>query len=523
MFTRRLVCALLAALLMLSACLAEPALPGSEPEIVILAEDEIVSAAQAEDVEAVPAELPSFELGDSEADAAPVEEASEAEPAEASGPESVDIVEAPEPTEAETALPSEPDTAESTEASDDDPAASESAAPESAASDADEMGGVAAEPSPEAEPDEVEAEPAADAPEAVEASDDLAVETLPEEMEVVRQPGVLTEAAPVPATGLTARKLSLVIGKGENAALNVTAQPQGATLGALTYVSSKPKVASVSADGQVRGVKRGKAAITVTSDTGLRLTLSVQVMNAPKKVKLKLPKPAIGVGEAMAPSVKFPKKSGGGCTFSVDGSGVLRFDAASGTVVGVKPGTGVLTVRTYNNKAASAKITVCPAPGSLAPSVPAMELIIGGKASFTAVLPKGTMASIKYASSNPGIVAIDAAGRVTGVAGGTATLTATAHNGVTCQCLAYVLPKPASFALKSTAVELLVGESYTPEITTVPADACKTLKLSTKDKKIVTVKNGVIKGKKKGTARIIVKTVNGLKARLTVKLMSAPS
>lgn len=86
-----------------------------------------------------------------------------------------------------------------------------------------------------------------------------------------------------------------------------------------------------------------------------------------------------------------------------------------------------------------------------------------------------------------------------------------------------MLPKPTAFALKPSTVELLAGETYAPVIATLPADACKTVKLSTKNKKIVSVKNGVIKAKKKGTAKVTVKTVNGLKAILTVKVVGAPS
>ena len=387
------------------------------------------------------------------------------------------------------------------------------------------------DPEPEAEPEPVgegleagepEEVPEAQVPEDGD-PDEVPAEAPSEAEEAEKQPDALAEAAPAQATGLTAPKLSLTLGKGETAALNVKALPEGAAPGALSYASSKPKVASVTADGRVRGVKKGKATITVTSDAGLKLTLSVKVMAAPKKVKLKLAKRTLGVGEAMAVACKLTKKTGGGRTYSVDAGGVLRYDEASGTVVGVKSGVGTLTVRTYNNKTASAKITVLPAPASLTPSAPAIELVAGGKASFTAALPRGTMASIRYESSNPGVAKIDGAGKVTGVAGGTATLTATAHNGVSCQCLAYVLPKPSSFALKSRTVELLVGESYAPEITTVPADACKTLRLSTKNKKIVSVKNGVVKAKKKGKAKVVVKTVNGLKATLTVKVVGAPN
>lgn len=407
---QRLLCALLAALMLLSAVgLAETALPVDDPGLAAFSGDEVIAAAEAEWVEEIPGELPSFDLGGPEEDAAPIETiepAAETEPAAEDGP----AAETEPAAEIEPAGV-EPDTRDEGPAS--EPAVNDEAT----------------------EGDDIESEPAADAP-GIEEAGDLAVETLPEKIEVVKPPEILAEAAPVQATGLTAPKLSLTVGKGENAALNVSAQPAGATLGALTYVSNKPKVASVSADGHVKGVKKGKAVITVTSDTGLKLTLNVTVMNAPKKVRLKLPKTSLGVGEAMTPGVKFPKKSGGGCTYGVDGSGVLRYDAATGTIVGVKPGTGVITVRTYNNKFASGKITVFPAPTAISPSVPAMELVVGSKGTFTAVLPKGTMASVKYASSNPGIVAIDAAGKVTGIAGGTATLTATTHNGVTCQCLA---------------------------------------------------------------------------------------
>lgn len=71
-----------------------------------------------------------------------------------------------------------------------------------------------------------------------------------------------------PVTGVNLDKESATIGIGEKLTLNAEVLPADAGLKTVTWASSAKDVASVSADGEVAGIKEGKATITVTTDDG---------------------------------------------------------------------------------------------------------------------------------------------------------------------------------------------------------------------------------------------------------------
>ena len=68
------------------------------------------------------------------------------------------------------------------------------------------------------------------------------------------------------------------------------------------------------------------------------------------------------------------------------------------------------------------------------------------------------------------------------------------------------------------------GESVALSVKTVPASGKTTLQYSSSDKNVVTVSaKGVIKGKKKGTAKVTITAPSGVKKKVTVQVKKAPS
>jgi len=66
-------------------------------------------------------------------------------------------------------------------------------------------------------------------------------------------------------TGVTPSQATMSLTVGANEALTATIAPESATIKDVTYTSSAPEVAKVSATGEVTAVTEGKADITVTS------------------------------------------------------------------------------------------------------------------------------------------------------------------------------------------------------------------------------------------------------------------
>ncbi len=138
--------------------------------------------------------------------------------------------------------------------------------------------------------------------------------------------------------------------------------------------------------------------------------------------------------------------------------------------------------------------------------------------------------SLSWKSDNEKVAAVDQNGNVTAKAAGTATVTATSANGISASCKVTVKaagqqPKPpipgvSSVKLNKSKLTLGVGEKFTLQATVSPKNAAG-VTWNTSNKKIVTVKNGKLVAKKKGTATITA-TAGGKKATCKVTVKAAP-
>ncbi len=85
------------------------------------------------------------------------------------------------------------------------------------------------------------------------------------------------EAPTVKAGKVKLNKKTLTLKKGKKASLKATISPKNTTNKKLKWSSSKPKIASVTQKGVVKGLKKGKATITVKTVNGKKATCKVQV------------------------------------------------------------------------------------------------------------------------------------------------------------------------------------------------------------------------------------------------------
>ncbi len=135
-----------------------------------------------------------------------------------------------------------------------------------------------------------------------------------------------------------------------------------------------------------------------------------------------------------------------------------------------------------------------------------------------------TNKSVTWESSNANIASVDATGKVTAKAAGTAMITVKTANGKTDTCTVTVTAKqPTGVTLNKTTLSLDKGASETLTATIAPADVDadqKALTWSSSDANIASVdNNGTVTAKATGTATITVKTVNGKTAACTVTVI----
>ena len=157
-----------------------------------------------------------------------------------------------------------------------------------------------------------------------------------------------------------------------------------------------------------------------------------------------------------------------------------------------------------------------------------LSLTVGGTETLTAtVAPENaTNKAVKWTTSDQKIATVDENGKVTAVAAGTATITATTEDGgKTASCKVTVSGIPVTgVTLNKNTLALTVGGSETLTATVAPSNAAnKAVKWTTSDGKIATVdENGKVTAVAPGTATITVTTADGGKtASCTVTVTAA--
>ena len=147
----------------------------------------------------------------------------------------------------------------------------------------------------------------------------------------------------------------------------------------------------------------------------------------------------------------------------------------------------------------------------------------GKTVSLTATVSpsNATYKSVSWKSSDSNVATVSG-GVVKGVSPGTATITATTHNGKTATCKVTVaedpsIVKPTGITLNKTSLTLEAKSTETLTATVAPSNATdKTVTWTSSDTNIATVDGGVVKGVSAGTATITAKTYNGKTATCTV-------
>lgn len=138
-----------------------------------------------------------------------------------------------------------------------------------------------------------------------------------------------------------------------------------------------------------------------------------------------------------------------------------------------------------------------------------------------------TNKKVTWSSSDASVATVDANGKVTGVAPGTATITAKSHNGLTATCKVTVnLVKIHIEKLALDQTELLLtasGQTQQLKASWLPETANQTeLTWASSDPEVATVaKNGLVRAIDNGTAVISVTSASGKMAQCTVTVQTS--
>ncbi len=258
----------------------------------------------------------------------------------------------------------------------------------------------------------------------------------PGAMQAVASVSVLCPGAvPVGAVVVTPPTASLIVGSTVQFSAVVLDTAGNALSGrSVTWTSSNTGIASVSAAGLVTGVSAGSATLSATSG-GKSGTATVTVTPVPVAAVSVTPATAtLAVGGTVQLTAT-PQDSAGNplsartVAWSTSSSGVATV-STSGLVTGIAAGSATITA-TSGGKSGTATVTVSLVPVATVSVTPAAATVAVGGTVQLAATPRDSAGNplsartVTWSTSSSGVATVSTSGLVTGIAAGSATITAT--------------------------------------------------------------------------------------------------
>ena len=332
------------------------------------------------------------------------------------------------------------------------------------------------------------------------------------------------------ATGITLESDQYVIEMGNTQKIGYTFTPEDGTA-ALIWKCLDETVATVDDQGVVTAVGVGNTFVVVTSSLGYSATCSIVVTQQPSSITLAKTEVIVNVGEtyAIEYSLVPANSTAQTVTWTTQNAGVATVDE-SGKVTGVAKGTTFIIGSLPNGYVTYLNVVVKEAVKGVTLETTEKTIVKGEtftlKPVFTPAEPSNT--NMTWTSSNEKAAKVNAAGKVTGVAGGVANITGTTEDGgYTVMCTVTVKEKVTKISLNHSSYRLVKGKTVKLKATVTSNTATtKKVKWTTSKKAIATVTStGLVKGKKVGTCVIKATTTDGTKktARCTIRVIQRVS
>ena len=304
---------------------------------------------------------------------------------------------------------------------------------------------------------------------------------------------------------------------GETLTLKVEVTPSQAVYDGITWTSTAPRVATVSASGVVSALSEGNTTVTAMAG-GKTVSCEITV------VKGFVPVSSVGLNKetlelvegndyVLIATVLPADATDKTVSWSSSDAGVAS--VADGLVTAVKAGEATVTARSGDKEAACKVVVsarVIPVQ-SIELTETAIALAVGDKKTLQAtVLPAdATDASVTWTSSDAQVATVEK-GVVTAVGAGTAVIGAKA-GGKEAFCVVTVTDPVQSVSLDKTKLSLTLGEKFTLHATLSPAHATnKNVTWTSSDPSVASVgPNGEVEALQLGSATITVVTEDGKK------------
>ncbi len=325
------------------------------------------------------------------------------------------------------------------------------------------------------------------------------------------------------AVSVTLDRESLSLEVDASQRLNATVLPEDAGNRSVRWNSEDESIATVSAEGIVIARRVGSTRIVATTQDGTDLSASCELTVVPKKaVSVSLNKESLLLeleqDERLVATV-LPADAGNRSVVWASSNEKTARVNSEGVVTATGVGTATITATTNDgtNLSASCEVTVIPKKVvSITLDRTELQLEIEKTTYLTAtVLPVDAGdCSLTWTSNNTGAATVDASGKVTALAVGTAVITATTNDGtnLSASCIVTVTPKKAvSISLDKEKLSLELKEHGQLRATVLPEDAGnRSVRWNSEDESIAMVNtDGVVSAIGVGTTVITATTADG--------------
>lgn len=344
---------------------------------------------------------------------------------------------------------------------------------------------------------------------------------------------------PVSAVILSPGQVTITVGQSTQLTVLVTdAQGQVLTGRTITYSSSNSTVATVSTQGVVTGIAPGTATITATSGGGTG-TATVTVTPVPvASVSVTPSTTNVGVGATVQLTATPLDANGqpltGRTATWTSGAPGLASVSSNGLVTGLAAGDAII-IATIDGKQGTAQVTVQQVAVSSVSVTPATaSMTVGQTVSFTATTldANGNVLTgriVGWSSSDNTIATVSSNGVVTGVAAGSATITASSEGKSGSATVTVTAAGPAPIATISVSPSsATVNVAWSKTLTATARDANGTvitgapITWSSSDAAVATVSSsGVVTGVSPGSATITAAS-GGVTGTASITVQLAP-
>jgi uncharacterized protein YjdB len=333
-------------------------------------------------------------------------------------------------------------------------------------------------------------------------------------------------------TGMQLNFTEKTIVIGESFTLKASIIPSSASQ-QVTYnfTSSKTSVATVAANGTVKGLKGGTSIITVkTSDGKYSELCVVTVVERVTSIKLNKTSLRLGLGKntTITATVKTNAATNPKLKWTSSNTKIATVDA-NGKVTGKKLGTVTITAAAQDGSGvkATASVRVVRAVTSISLNKTSVTTVVGRTYKLKATVrpSNATYKTVNWTSSDESIAIVDSDGVVTALKAGNVTIKASAKDSSGKYATAFFIVQPRvpsnSVTIINQNLTMVVGETNTLQKAINPTNSTDTFTWQSDNRTVATVdpSTGKVTARTPGIANVTVMTESGKTATAKVTVV----